>query len=60
VADEGEQAVIEVIRRHHKSGKSLRAIAEYLNAQGYKPKRGKQWSHTSVKAIVDRLYSKAA
>jgi site-specific DNA recombinase len=60
VADEGEQAVIDVIRRHHKSGKSLRAIAEYLNAQGYKPKRGKQWSHTSVKVIIDRLYNKAA
>lgn len=60
VADEGEQAVIDVIHRHHKSGKSLRAIAEYLNAQGYKPKRGKQWSHTSVKVIIDRLYNKAA
>jgi DNA invertase Pin-like site-specific DNA recombinase len=60
VSDEGEQAVIDVIRRHHKSGKSLRAIAEYLNAQGYKPKRGNQWSHSSVKTIIDRLYKKAA
>ena len=60
VPDESEQKVIEIIRRHHKSGKSLRAIAEYLNQNGYTAKRGKAWQHTSVKAVLDRLYPKAA
>lgn len=60
VTDPQEQEVIEVIRRHHKSGKSLRAIAEYLNCKGYKSKRGSKWQHTSVKVILDRLYLKAS
>lgn len=60
VADEREGQVIDVIRRHHKSGKSLRAIADYLNQNGYKPKRGNRWQHTSVKTVLDRLYPKAA
>jgi site-specific DNA recombinase len=59
VVDEQEKAVIDVIRRHHKSGKSLRAIADYLNRHGYKPKRGEKWQHTSVKAVLDRLHPKA-
>jgi len=60
VVNESEQKVIDIIRRHHKSGKSLRAIAEYLNENGYTAKRGKAWQHTSVKAVLDRLYPKAA
>jgi len=55
--DESEQQTIEIIRRHHKSGKSLRAIAQYLNENGYKSKRGKDWQHTSVKTVLDRLYA---
>lgn len=51
-----EIEVVDVIRRHHKSGKSLRAIADYLNQQGYKPKRGDLWRHTSVKCVLNRLY----
>jgi DNA invertase Pin-like site-specific DNA recombinase len=53
-----EIEVIDVIRRHHKSGKSLRKIADYLNQNGYKSKRGERWQHTSIKSILDRLYSK--
>ena len=60
VANDDEQQVIEIIRKHHKSGKSLRAIAQYLNENGYKSKRGKDWQHTSVKTILDRLYPKTA
>ena len=59
VAAESERQVIDIIRRHHKSGKSLRAIAEYLNQNSYAAKRGKAWQHTSVKAVLDRLYPKA-
>jgi site-specific DNA recombinase len=57
VASESEQQTIDIIRRHHKSGKSLRAIADYLNSQGLKSKRGKAWAHTSVKSVLDRLYA---
>ncbi|GAX37290.1 site-specific recombinase [Nodularia sp. NIES-3585] len=60
VANDDEQQVIDIIRRHHKSGKSLRAIAQYLNENGYKSKRGKDWQHTSVKTVLDRLYPKVA
>jgi site-specific DNA recombinase len=40
------------IRRLHKEGKSLRGIADLLNARGIKPKRGKRWLHSSVLRIV--------
>ena len=53
-----EQQVVELIRRHHKSGKSLPQIANWLNQQGYKTKRGKQWQPVSVKRVLDRLYGK--
>jgi site-specific DNA recombinase len=53
-----EIEVIDVIRRHHKSGKSLRKIADYLNQNGYKSKRGERWQHTSVKCVLDRLSAK--
>ncbi len=58
VDNESEQQVIEIIRRHHKSGKSLRQIADYLNKQGYKSKRGGEWKHTSVNTVLKRLYQK--
>ncbi|MGK7926663.1 MAG: recombinase family protein [Spirulina sp.] len=53
-----EQQVIELIRRHHKSGKSLQQIADWLNRQGYTTKRGQQWQRISVKRVLDRLYGK--
>ncbi|MEL6440540.1 MAG: recombinase family protein [Cyanobacteria bacterium J06621_8] len=59
VADEGEQQIIELIRRHHKSGKSLQQIANWLNQQGYKTKRGQQWRRISIKRVLDRLYGKS-
>ncbi|MFM6219099.1 MAG: recombinase family protein [Dolichospermum sp.] len=52
--------MIDVIRRHHKSGKSQRQIAEYLNNQGILSKQGKQWSSTTVGRVLERLYPKAA
>jgi Recombinase len=53
-----EQQVIELIRRHHKSGKSLQQIADWLNQQGYQTKRGQEWKRISVKRVLDRLYGK--
>lgn len=59
VDDPQECQVIELIRRHHKSGKSLQKIADWLNAAGYVTKRGQPWQRISVKRVLDRLYGKA-
>ena len=58
VPDPEEQQAIELIRCHHKSGKSLQQIADWLNQRGYKTKRGQQWKRISVKRVLDRLYGK--
>ncbi len=58
VDDPSEQEIIELIRRHHKSGKSLQQIANWLNENGYRTKRGSQWQKISVKRVLDRLYGK--
>lgn len=58
VDDPAEAQIIELIRRHHKSGKSLQKIADWLNSRGYTTKRGKPWQRISVKRILDRLYGK--
>ena len=60
VANPQELEVIEIIRRHHKSGKSLRAIAQYLNDHGYPAKHRGTWGATSVKRVIDRLHPKKA
>jgi hypothetical protein len=57
-ADPTESQIIELIRRHHKSGKSLQKIADWLNQQGYATKRGQTWQRISVKRVLDRLYGK--
>ena len=59
VNDPVESQVIEIIRRHHKSGKSLQKIANWLNQQGYTTKRGQLWQRISVKRVLDRFYGKA-
>jgi DNA invertase Pin-like site-specific DNA recombinase len=58
VENPDEQAIIEIIRRHHKSGKSLQQIANWLNENGFKTKRGQMWKRISVKRVLDRLYGK--
>lgn len=58
VENSDEQQVIELIRRHHKSGKSLQQIADWLNQQGYTTKRNCQWQRISVKRVLDRLYGR--
>ena len=55
-----EQQIVELIRRHHKSGKSLQQIADWLNQHGYQTKRGNQWQRISVKRVLDRLYGKTS
>jgi Recombinase len=53
-----ECEIIELIRRHHKSGKSLQKIADWLNDRGYTTKRQQPWQRVSVKRVLDRLYGK--
>lgn len=55
---DSELETIDLIRRHHKSGKSLRQIADYLNAQGIPAKKGEKWNHMSVSRIIKRIYAK--
>ena len=57
--DDYEQEVIDIIRKHKKSGKSLRKIADYLNEKGYKTKQGKKWIHTSVNSVLKRLKARS-
>lgn len=58
VTNSQEQEIIELIRRHHKSGKSLQQIADWLNGNGYATKRGQQWRRISIKRVLDRLYGR--
>ena len=58
VDNQKEQEIIELIRRHHKSGKSLQQVADWLNQHGYRTKRGSEWKRISVKRVLDRLYGK--
>ncbi|BAY83532.1 hypothetical protein NIES267_30210 [Calothrix parasitica NIES-267] len=58
INNEKEQEIIELIRRHHKSGKSLQQIADWLNHHGYATKRGSEWKRISIKRVLDRLYGK--
>jgi site-specific DNA recombinase len=58
IADDKEQEIINIIKRHYKSGKSQRQIAEYLNKQGILSKQGKEWSSTTIGRILDREYPK--
>ncbi|WP_071881347.1 recombinase family protein [Thalassoporum mexicanum] len=48
------------IKRHRRSGKSFRAIADYLNRNNYPTKRGGNWTHRTVKLILDRTKVKSA
>ena len=48
-----EQATLSRIRRDHSDGKSLRAIAETLTAEGVKPRRGRAWYPGVLARLVD-------
>jgi len=48
-----EQAAIAIIRAERKAGRSLRAIARGLATAGL-PSRGKQWSPSTILAILNR------
>lgn len=58
IANPQEMEVADLIRRHHRSGKSLQKIADWLNQRGYTTKRGHQWQRVSVKRVLDRIYGR--
>ena len=49
-----EQATLSRIQRDHRYGKSLRAIAEALNADGVKPRRGRAWHPGVLARLMNR------
>jgi DNA invertase Pin-like site-specific DNA recombinase len=57
VPDEDEQKTIAVIRKLHAQSRSLRQIAEALDAAGHRPRRAEQWHAESLRRIVARLDS---
>jgi DNA invertase Pin-like site-specific DNA recombinase len=54
--NEDELKIVEIIRRHRKSGKSYQKIADYLNQNSYQTKENKQWYAASVSNVYKRLY----
>lgn len=50
-----ELEVVEIIRKHRKSGKSYQKIADFLNEKGIKTKRGFQWETMQVMRVLKRL-----
>src|SRR5690606_36766541 len=53
VDDTQEQQIIKIIKNHKRSGKSLNAIARYLNDNGYTTKKGKLFSPQQVKRVLE-------
>ena len=54
VINNHESEIIEVIRKHRKSGKSYGAIASYLNEYNHPTKRGGRWASQTVQNIYQR------
>lgn len=55
--DQGEAAAVKAMFSEGQKGQSLNQIAEILNRQGIKTRRGKEWSAGNVQAILrNRFY----
>jgi DNA invertase Pin-like site-specific DNA recombinase len=52
--DPTEQASARRIRRLHRDGRSIRAIADRLNAEQVPAKRGGRWHPTTVAGVLQR------
>jgi DNA invertase Pin-like site-specific DNA recombinase len=50
-----EQEAVTAIRRYRRDGLSYRAIAELLDAAGYRPRRALTWSAMSIRAVALRV-----
>ncbi|HEY9685914.1 MAG TPA: recombinase family protein [Coleofasciculaceae cyanobacterium] len=56
VEDESMKPVVDLIRRHRRSGKSFFAITKYMNEKGIPNKTGRPWNHVSVKRLCTGLF----
>lgn len=52
--DPAELQVLDLVRRHHRSGKTAYGITQYLNANGYTTKTGKSWTQVQVSRLLNR------
>jgi DNA invertase Pin-like site-specific DNA recombinase len=50
-----EQRIIAIVRQLREAGHTLRAIADALNADGYRTRRGSAWRHVYVANIEKAL-----
>jgi site-specific DNA recombinase len=57
VSNDDEVEVINIIRRHRRSGKSYRSIANYLNDNNVKSKRSGKWHSETVSMVCKRSRS---
>lgn len=55
MADPEEQAILEQVRALRAEGRSLREIAEWLNAAGHKTRRGTPWRFQYVARILSAV-----
>ena len=51
------RAAIQRMVELRESGSSLREIATMLQLDGYRPKRGDKWNHSSVRKVLGRQCS---
>lgn len=54
VVDSDEQRTVNRIKELHGEGRSLRAIATVLHAEGYTPKRSTRWHPQTLAAVLKR------
>jgi DNA invertase Pin-like site-specific DNA recombinase len=53
-ADAAYEDLYPVLRERRQAGQTLQEIADWLNAEGYKTRRGKSWERVQVKLVLDR------
>ena len=50
-----EQRAIQIIVERRKHGDVYRKIAEYLESEGFRPRSGRKWPASTLKAIYERV-----
>jgi DNA invertase Pin-like site-specific DNA recombinase len=53
-ADDAYIDLFPMMKALRDEGLSLRAIARHLNSEGYETRRGRQWNHVQVRAVLNR------
>lgn len=58
IDDSYEKELIEIIRKHKRSGKGKTEIANYLNNNHYLTKNGKKFTYHTINTILERIKGK--